>query len=919
MVADALVCPTIKLDPTDWMLATWRPYIPLPRPSVVPFDQHTACERLSKARGDYYVSWKSLRLSPAMTREEAHFWLIAMAYHYEWQHKATHAAMFLANQTFDGNISLVGTEKLITDTRYFRSGPELIIPIANLLPLPDLITLLVNITSSDMRQRIAALELIAGFREYVLPYLTPDERALARNLIREQVENSPALPSNSRQAGTGFMLYLAAMLGGFSQQIEMRLAALPDGFYHQPNVSPYLTQYLAGMDLILGLDNPALVEREARRLGHTLWNPNHVAGWLAHTETKALDWIYESIVIAHKAVAEPLFKVFTQVEDEAAVPHILKLQHDSPVVLHAVEWLRTHPVIAAHGAATVFTAHNTDPKTTREARNYLLSLRRSDHTVLGSIHLDNNEAQARYEAEILNAVIETVPPLTDENTPTWLADAVHEIQQGKRAKLAAWLDIGDLSLLRLDDHAFNRDQVNALLIALSRSKLDAPHPFVKAVKTQVDAWCCDAFVWSLFELWLDRGAPSKDRWAITSIGLLGNDTSVMKLTPLIRKWPGESQHQRATLGLACLRAIGTDTALTQINNIGQKVQFNALKTAARNAIEAIAAERGMNREELADRIVPDCGLDADGRRTFSYGTRQFTLVINSELKPVIRLDDGKLKPDLPKPTTQDDPEQVSVAQADWKLIKKQVRDVAKAQAERLENAMMSRRLWTPENFKRFLVDHPLMTHLVRSLVWGGYDQDRRLICTFRVTDEKDYADVEDDLVTLDGVSQIGLVHPLQLAAGEIAAWGQVLSDYDRVPPFTQLSRKTYALDDAEKETTEITRYAQLKIEAVVLIGVLQKLGWVRGAVGDGGMYYEHAKPFYANTVTAVIQYPGVPMGYLVGWQDQVIEHCFFVPGIYKPDDAYPKHENLLKLGDVDPVVMSEVLRDLALLSHKSGK
>ena len=37
-----------------------------------------------------------------------------------------------------------------------------------------------------------------------------------------------------------------------------------------------------------------------------------------------------------------------------------------------------------------------------------------------------------------------------------------------------------------------------------------------------------------------------------ALGLLGGDTSAIKLAPLIRAWPGESQHQRAVLGLDVL-------------------------------------------------------------------------------------------------------------------------------------------------------------------------------------------------------------------------------------------------------------------------------------------------------------------------------------------------------------------------------
>ena len=81
------------------------------------------------------------------------------------------------------------------------------------------------------------------------------------------------------------------------------------------------------------------------------------------------------------------------------------------------------------------------------------------------------------------------------------------------------------------------------------------------------------------------------------------------------------------------------------------------------------------------------------------------------------------------------------------------------------------------------------------------------------------------------------------------------------------------------------------------------------------MFYEHSKSFCGANVTAVVQYPGVPVGNIGGWDDQNIERCFFVAGIYTPQD-YPDHKRVLKLGAVDPVVISEVLRDLTVLATK---
>lgn len=42
------------------------------------------------------------------------------------------------------------------------------------------------------------------------------------------------------------------------------------------------------------------------------------------------------------------------------------------------------------------------------------------------------------------------------------------------------------------------------------------------------------FGWDLYTAWMESGAPAKENWAFTSLGILGNNDTARKLTPLIR-------------------------------------------------------------------------------------------------------------------------------------------------------------------------------------------------------------------------------------------------------------------------------------------------------------------------------------------------------------------------------------------------
>ncbi len=506
------------------------------------------------------------------------------------------------------------------------------------------------------------------------------------------------------------------------------------------------------------------------------------------------------------------------------------------------------------------------------------------------------------------------PSADEASIPDWLAEALAEAAAIRTTELPDWIDPASLPPVVVGDRRLDDAQQSALFAALRKSRPGDPHPLVSALREHAEASSRGAFAWALFQQWLAEGAPTKQKWPFLAIGFLGDDDCALKLAPLVRVWPGERLHARAVVGLECLRAIGTDTALLQLAGIAQKIKFKGLKKKAGELMESIARDRGLTRPELEDRIVPDCGLDEDGRRVFDFGRRRFSFVLGPGLKPMALDEAGKLRKDLPKPGVRDDKDAAGEAVAQWKLLKKQLREVLKIQAPRLEQAMITGRRWTVDDFERFFVRHPLMTHLARLVVWGGYDAGGRLAATFRVTEERDFADAADEPFELAVLAEVALVHPLHLGDEDKVAWSEVWSDYELIPPFEQLSRPVFILEPGERKLKKLIRDFQLP--STSLVGTLDRLGWLRGMPQDAGVYWAHSKAFHGAGVTAVIGYePGVPIGDLGFWEDQKVTGGFFVPGILLPD-MYPEDRKGVELGQVDPVVLSEVTADLAVLASK---
>ncbi|MGA0200196.1 MAG: DUF4132 domain-containing protein, partial [Prochlorotrichaceae cyanobacterium] len=547
--------------------------------------------------------------------------------------------------------------------------------------------------------------------------------------------------------------------------------------------------------------DPQRMAAEMQRLGLRLNTLPYVQGWLAHTEYQELAWIQETLLNLHRKedLIALMRHLITIVAPELA-PIMLDLTQNPATAELASRWLTDYPQVAMAGILGGLRGQAQIPQ---EVQKYLQRrLGRGDgewmqHWVTEQVGVEtlsdgvNTALTALWTAE-------KVSPLDPEMMPAALQAGFAQAQFGK-VKLPKWLDAGDLPPLHCQDtqgetRSLLRQQMETVLQACRHSKLSDPHPLLLTLKQGLPASGLAAFAEQLFERWLTVGAPPKDQWAMQTLGLLGNDTTVLHLTPLIRAWPGEGKHKRAIVGLECLKAIGTDTALMQIHAIAQRIKFKSLKAKAVECMETLAQERGISQEQLEDRIVPDCGLNAQGSKIYDYGARQFRVVLSADLKPQIRDPQNKLKANLPRPNKTDDRALAEGAIADWQVLKKTLSQVVSLQAKRLERGMIEQRRWQRSEFETYVLGHPVLLNLAQRLIWGAYSPTTptQLLSTFRITEDGTYANSEDEDIEVAPNLEFGIVHPAEFSTAQLQQWGQLLSDYEIVPPFSQLARTVFS-------------------------------------------------------------------------------------------------------------------------------
>lgn len=739
----------IALEPSDWHWATWRKTSPLDLKKAAPFDKDDCVQRLStkvligKKRWDFSPAG----LAPSMSKEEARFWLEAMLD--DSGERPKELAKDLATKKL-APMSLAQLKKRFQEEG--RSAPfDLPIVLANLFTPEEVVELFLS-SKPETYGFDGGGVFLQSLQKHFFPRLTEAERKALKKRIAPKVVPKK-FPSDYYDEPPGEFL-VAAMLG-MHDELEAVVDSWLDNRYGD---EAWHDSYHVPQIIIFGLGSGELVERHMRRLKLKLHEPHYMRAWLAHTETRALDWPVQTIVqTKNKDVAASLANVLALVKSKENTEPMLAIKKRSKAPQVAAAWLD------AQGGSSSSAA--TKPKT--------------------------------------KVAIAKAPP--------WLTKAAAKL---KPAAVPPWLNVAKLPALLIEgDKALGEEQVTALVSALAGSSLEKPHVLVTAIREHATPASRDAFAWELFEEWLTRGAPAKDRWTLGAIGLLGGDESALKLAAKVRAWPGESQHQRAVFGLDVLGAIGSDVALVQLAGIAQKLKFAALKQQAGEVMDRIAKARKLSRDELEDRIVPDgVGLAA-----------------------------------------------------------KALKDITKIQITRLEQAMVKGREWKAADFETFLVKHPLLRPLVGTLVWSAGGKT-----TFRVAEDGTYANEKDVPYKLPKTAKVQIAHPLDLSAKLRESWGTIFGDYEILTPFPQLGRPIHQLAPKEaKEDNLAPRFAKREWPARAFAGMLKTRGWQHGSPGDGGYVTEHLKELRGLTV--VIEHNGYGIGGFEYTDPQEISTIYFLP------------------------------------------
>lgn len=245
----------------------------------------------------------------------------------------------------------------------------------------------------------------------------------------------------------------------------------------------------------------------------------------------------------------------------------------------------------------------------------------------------------------------------------------------------------------------------------------------------------------------------------------------------------------AKLGNACVRVLAArpgDAPVAELARLRARLSYARARRLAGQALAEAAALRRLSPADVEELATPTFGLGPDGARRASLGAIQAELVVVGPRRAELRFaaPGGELQPEAPERALRHHaPEVAALREAARSLPPALV-----AQARRLEGSYLTPRSWPFATWRERLLDHPLLQHLARRLIWivGRGARTRAVIWD------------EGRLVELDGApagaapdEEVRLWHPLDAAPSAVREWRRWLLERGVTQPFAQAWRELY--------------------------------------------------------------------------------------------------------------------------------
>ena len=294
-----------------------------------------------------------------------------------------------------------------------------------------------------------------------------------------------------------------------------------------------------------------------------------------------------------------------------------------------------------------------------------------------------------------------------------------------------------------------------------------------------------------------------------------------------------------------------------INSFILNYKDKRIKMAANEALELIAKNHRMTRDELNDVLVPDFNFQMDRTKIFNYGDKKISIKLDISKIPqkIILYDENNNKEikSFPKVSKKRSKDSIILEEykRELKYIKKQLKEISSVQRNNLLKALFTQRKWKAEKWKEIFIKNPIVQKFAMFLVWKEIDDKNEIVSTFRYTENNIFETVDGKEHTLNLNNFVSLVYFPELKEDEREYWKNYFNNKKIPQPINQINIPFYKLTGENQEKIEILDYNEKEFLVKTLRKESPKLDFEINYGNDGKGYGIHYVD--KNTeITAVI-------------------------------------------------------------------
>jgi len=410
--------------------------------------------------------------------------------------------------------------------------------------------------------------------------------------------------------------------------------------------------------------------------------------------------------------------------------------------------------------------------------------------------------------------------------------------------------------------------------------------------------------WNDGELPLLVSEPNTDllRAACWAAGALAADWAV----PALRALGGRSAWgaslaangyvASAKIPNACvygLGLIGSEPAIAGLLDLQRRVKHAGFHKQIGAALAAAAARAGLTLGELAERLVPDAGLDGRGERQ---------IAVDGAVARISVGDGWRVRTQW-QATTDRSAQNPGDTARQVKDAVKEVKAALAGERRRLEGLLAEERSWAVAHWRRWYLDHPVTGSVARGLIWSFSTG------VTGIPADGDWLEGTDGQHAIPAEATVRLWHPARADTAQVGRWRDYLVAAGRAQPFRQAFREVYLITPAELETRLYSnRFAAHVLRYQQAYALFKERGWAANYLGpyDGGYEGQARRDFPGAGLTAFFDHfpaDAGPFAYPVDLctTDRV--------GFCRTGD---RRRALVPLDEVPELVFSEAMRDVDL-------